>query len=78
VATAPDEDRATLTRSFVALLIEQPADQRDRLMESMAAALAQCRQEVRVTRIADLMGCVSGLPQEKRRAFMAKMLTLLK
>lgn len=78
VATAPDEDRLALTRSFVHLLTDRPVEQRDRLMEGMAAALAQCPQDVRVTRMADMMSCVSELPQEKRRAFLEKMLTLLK
>lgn len=77
LASAPPENRALMTRGVVEMLVGLPVAQRDRLMGSMAASLGQLRPEDRVTRMGDMMGAVSELPQQQRRMMMEKMASLL-
>ena len=77
LAGSPPEARAAMTGTMVRVLADLPREQRDRVIETNAAALGTLTSQERVTRVTDMMTAVAGLPEEKRRAIMEKMATLL-
>lgn len=77
LATAPAEGRYAVTQAMVSALASLSDAEQLTMIETQAAALAACSAEVRVTRMADMMGAISLLPQEQRRRLMEKMATLL-
>jgi len=77
LAGVEPEARATITQTMVGLLAELPTHQRNLLMECQAVALGECTSDERVVRMADMMGAISQLPEDRRRPIMEKMASLM-